>query len=72
VEYKTKEQIVLAILAVEDIVCLKSTSKKTQMRGARRAMGGGVLVSCVDAKSVERNEAYEAFSGLLGSKTAPP
>jgi hypothetical protein len=31
------------------------------MRGARRAMSGGVLMY-VDAKSVERNEAGEPFS----------
>jgi hypothetical protein len=35
--------------------------KKTQRRGARRPMSRGVLLY-VDAKSVERNEAYEAFS----------
>src|SRR5262245_24720326 len=35
--------------------------KKIQRRGARRSMSGGVLLY-VDAKSVERNEAYEAFS----------
>ena len=36
--------------------------KKTQRRGARRSMSGGVLFLYVDAKSVERNEAYESFS----------
>ena len=36
--------------------------KKTQRRGARRPMSGGVLFLYVDAKSVERNEAYESFS----------
>jgi hypothetical protein len=36
--------------------------KKTQRRGARRSMSGGVLLLYVDAKSIERNEAYEAFS----------
>jgi hypothetical protein len=35
--------------------------KKTQRQGARRSMSGGVLLY-VDAKSIERNEAYEAFS----------
>jgi len=35
--------------------------KKVQMRGARRAMSGGVLMY-VDAKSVERNDAGEPFS----------
>ena len=37
--------------------------KKTQRRGARRSMSGGVLLY-VDAKSVERNEVYEAFSAV--------
>jgi hypothetical protein len=37
-------------------------SKRSQRRGARRSMSGGVLFLYVDAKSVERNEAYEAFS----------
>jgi hypothetical protein len=37
-------------------------SKRTQRRGARRSISGGVLSLYVDAKSVERNEAYEVFS----------
>jgi hypothetical protein len=35
--------------------------KKVQMRGARRAMSGSVLMH-VDAKSIKRNEADEPFS----------
>jgi hypothetical protein len=35
--------------------------KKAQMRGARRAMSGSVLMY-VDAKSLKRNEADEPFS----------
>jgi hypothetical protein len=35
--------------------------KKVQMRGARRAMSGSVLMY-VDAKSIKRNEADEPFS----------
>jgi hypothetical protein len=35
--------------------------KKVQMRDARRAMSGSVLMY-VDAKSIERNEADEPFS----------
>jgi len=38
--------------------------KKTQRRGARRSISGGVLFLYVDAKSVERNEAYESFSAV--------
>ena len=36
--------------------------QKTQRRGARRSMRGGVLFLYVDPKSVERNDAYEVFS----------
>jgi hypothetical protein len=36
--------------------------EKSQRRGARRSMSGGVLFLYVDAKSVECNEAYESFS----------
>ena len=35
--------------------------KKVQVRGARRAMSGSVLMY-VDAKSIKRNEADEPFS----------
>jgi hypothetical protein len=42
-------------------ILFASCSKRSQRRGARRSMSGGVLLY-VDAKSVERNEAYEAFS----------
>jgi hypothetical protein len=35
-------------------------AQKAQRRGARRSMSGGVLLY-VDAKSIERNEAYELF-----------
>src|SRR5262249_60402945 len=42
-------------------VALAGCSKRSQRRGARRSMSGGVLLY-VDAKSVERNEAYESFS----------
>ena len=38
--------------------------KMIQRRGARRSMSGGVLFLYVDAKSVERNEAYESFSAV--------
>src|SRR5262245_26260912 len=37
-------------------------SKRPQRQGVRRSMSGGVLLSYVDAKSIERNEAYESFS----------
>jgi hypothetical protein len=40
---------------------LRSLLKKIQRRGARRSMSGGVLLY-VDAKSIERNEAYGSFS----------
>jgi hypothetical protein len=46
---------------------LAGRSKRSQRQGARRSMRGGVLFSYVDAKSVERNKAYESFStGCLG------
>ena len=37
-------------------------SKRSHRLGAGRSMSGGVLFLYVDAKSTERNEAYEAFS----------
>ena len=43
--------------------CIVRLLKKTQRRGARRSMSGGVLLY-VDAQSVERNEAYESFSAV--------
>jgi hypothetical protein len=42
--------------------CACRLLKKIQRRGARRSMSGGVLFLYVDAKSIERNEAYEPFS----------
>jgi hypothetical protein len=45
--------------------------KKTQRRGARRPMSGGVLFLYVDARSVERNEAYEAFSAVCQLVAGP-
>ena len=48
--------------------CLKlcyKVLKKIQRRDGRRSMSGGVLFLYVDAKSVERNEPYEAFSAAL-------
>jgi hypothetical protein len=38
--------------------------KRSQRQGARKSMSGGVLFLYVDAKSVERNEAYESFSAV--------
>ena len=37
-------------------------SKRSQRRGARRSMSGGVLFLYVDAKSIECNEACGSFS----------
>jgi hypothetical protein len=45
-----------------DKTLVAGCSKRSQRRGARRSMSGGVLFLYVDAKSVERNEAYESFS----------
>src|SRR5262249_52558016 len=48
--------------SVSSKTLIASCSKRSQRRGARRSMSGGVLFLYVDAKSVERNEAYESFS----------
>jgi hypothetical protein len=50
--------------SVNGYILLHRLLKKTQKRGARRSMSGGVLLSYVDAKSIERNDAYEFFSAV--------
>ncbi len=61
---KFLKSLVRDLFRLQDVIIIRATgcSKRSQRRGARRSMSGGVLFSYVDAKSGKRNEAYGSFS----------
>jgi hypothetical protein len=57
--------------------CLQAAQKDSEAKRAKNRsfgsaqdrLGGGVLFLYVDAKSKERNEAYEAFSAVCSQRS---